>query len=157
MIVLDYRDRRPLYEQVTERFKELIFREILPQDSQLPSVRSLAAELSINPNTIQRAYAQLERQGYIYSVKGKGSFVAAESRIRVQMVQDWAERFEEMAVQGMDMGIREEEMVDRIRDLAERRRAGSGTAKEWEKARSGTPQERERAGSGTLEERRRES
>ena len=89
MIVLDYRDRRPLYEQVTERFKELIFREILPQDSQLPSVRSLAAELSINPNTIQRAYAQLERQGYIYSVKGKGSFVAAESRIRVQMVRDW--------------------------------------------------------------------
>ena len=130
MIVLDYRDRRPLYEQVTERFKELIFREILPQDSQLPSVRSLAAELSINPNTIQRAYAQLERQGYIYSVKGKGSFVAAESRIRVQMVQDWAEHFEEMAAQGMDMGIREEEMVDRIRDLAERRRAGSGTPQE---------------------------
>ena len=137
MIVLDYRDRRPLYEQVTERFKELIFREILPQDSQLPSVRSLAAELSINPNTIQRAYAQLERQGYIYSVKGKGSFVAAESRIRVQMVRDWAERFEEMAAQGMDMGIREEEMVDRIRDLAEIRRTGSGTAKERKKAGSG--------------------
>ena len=157
MIVLDYRDRRPLYEQVTERFKELIFREILPQDSQLPSVRSLAAELSINPNTIQRAYAQLERQGYIYSVKGKGSFVAAESRIRVQMVRDWGERFEEMAAQGMDMGIREEEMVDRIRDLDEWEKAGGGTADEREKAGSGTTQGREHAGSGTPEERRRES
>ena len=94
-----------------------------------PSI-PIPSRLSINPNTIQRAYAQLERQGYIYSVKGKGSFVAAESRIRVQMVRDWAERFEEMAAQGMDMGIREEEMVDRIRDLAERRRAGSGTPQE---------------------------
>ena len=88
MIVLDYRDRRPLYEQVTERFKELIVREILPQDAQLPSVRSLASELSINPNTIQRAYAELERQGYIYSVKGKGSFVAEKSRIGCRL-QEW--------------------------------------------------------------------
>ena len=55
MIVLDYRDRRPLYEQVVERFQELMFNGVLPQDSQLPSVRSLATELSINPNTSLRA------------------------------------------------------------------------------------------------------
>ena len=76
MIVLDYRDSRPLYEQVAERLRELMFKGALPQDAQLPSVRSLATELSINPNTIQRAYTELERQGYIYSIKGKGSFVA---------------------------------------------------------------------------------
>ena len=68
MIVLDYRDSRPLYEQVTERLRELMFNGALPQGAQLPSVRSLATELSINPNTIQRAYAQLEREGYIYSI-----------------------------------------------------------------------------------------
>ena len=55
MIVLDYRDRRPLYEQITERFEELMFQEVLTEDMKLPSVRSLATELSINPNTIQRA------------------------------------------------------------------------------------------------------
>ena len=81
MIVLDYRDSRPLYEQVAERLRELMFKGALPQDAQLPSVRSLATELSINPNTIQRAYTELERQGYIYSIKGKGSFVADNSRI----------------------------------------------------------------------------
>ena len=69
MIVLDYRDRRPLYEQLAERLQEMMFNGVLPQDAQLPSVRSLATDLSINPNTIQRAYCELERQGYIYSVK----------------------------------------------------------------------------------------
>ena len=63
MIVLDYRDRRPLYEQVTERLEELMFQEILTENTKLPSVRSLATELSINPNTIQRAYAELEQRG----------------------------------------------------------------------------------------------
>ena len=63
MIVLDYRDRRPLYEQVTERLEELMFQEILTENTKLPSVRSLATELSINPNTIQRAYAEGQLRG----------------------------------------------------------------------------------------------
>ena len=80
MILIDYKDRRPLYEQIVEKLSDLMVRGILEQDSQLPSVRSLATELSMNPNTIQRAYAELERQGYIYSVKGRGSFVAGQNR-----------------------------------------------------------------------------
>ena len=76
MILIDYKDRRPLYEQIVEKLSDLMVRGILEQDSQLPSVRSLATELSMNPNTIQRAYAELERQGYIYSIQGKGSFVS---------------------------------------------------------------------------------
>ena len=76
MIIIDYKDRRPIYEQVIERFQDLIVKGILKPDSQLPSVRNLAMELSINPNTIQRAYAELERQGFIYSIKGRGSFVS---------------------------------------------------------------------------------
>ena len=62
MILIDYKDRRPIYEQVVEKMADLMVRGILPQDSQLPSVRSLAMELAINPNTIQRAYAELERE-----------------------------------------------------------------------------------------------
>lgn len=82
MILLDYKDRRPLYEQVADKLENLMVCDILEQDSQLPSVRSLATELSINPNTIQRAYAELERCGFIYSVKGKGSFVSDRGSIR---------------------------------------------------------------------------
>lgn len=115
MIVLDYRDRRPLYEQVAERFQELMFREILPQNAKLPSVRSLATDLSINPNTIQRAYQELERQGYIYSIKGKGSFVADNSRIRAAMRGDWEERFTASVDEGLRMGVTEEDMGAMIR------------------------------------------
>lgn len=92
MILIDYKDRRPLYEQIVEKLSDLMIRGVLAQDSQLPSVRSLATELSINPNTIQRAYAELERQGYIYSVKGRGSFVAENHQIRAKkQVEIWRE------------------------------------------------------------------
>ena len=86
-----------------------------------------------------------------------GSAALTDPELVRGAVRDWGERFEEMAAQGMDMGIREEEMVDRIRDLAERRRAGSGTADEWEKAGGGAAKEREKAGSGTPQGGRRES
>lgn len=76
MIILDYTDGRPIYEQVVERFQSLILCGVLEKDAALPSVRSLAMELSINPNTIQRAYTELEHRGVTYSVKGKGNFVA---------------------------------------------------------------------------------
>ena len=76
MIILDYQDRRPIYEQIVEKFQALILSGALPPDSQLPSVRRLAMELSINPNTIQRAYAQLEKEGFVYPVKGRGNFVS---------------------------------------------------------------------------------
>ena len=82
MIILDYQDRRPIYEQITEKFRTLIYQGALPAGCRLPSVRQLAMELSINPNTIQRAYVELERQGYIYSVKGKGSYMAENHQIR---------------------------------------------------------------------------
>ena len=88
MILIDYRDRRPIYEQVVEKMADLMVRGILPQDSQLPSVRNLATDLAINPNTIQRAYVELERQGYIYSVKGKGSYVAENHKIREKNRQE---------------------------------------------------------------------
>jgi len=76
MIVIDYTDRRPIYEQIAERFQSLVLCGVLEKDEPLPSVRNLAMELSINPNTIQRAYTELERRGVIYAVKGKGNFVA---------------------------------------------------------------------------------
>ena len=70
MIIIDYKDTRPIYEQIVDKFKTLILHGVLQADEQMPSVRSLAMELSINPNTIQKAYAELERQGYIYQGQG---------------------------------------------------------------------------------------
>ncbi len=76
MIQLDLRDRRPIYEQIKERFKELIITGAVKEQEKIPSVRELASILAINPNTIQRAYKELEEEGYIYSLRSKGSFVA---------------------------------------------------------------------------------
>ena len=77
MIRLDYRDARPIYEQVKDGLRRLMVTGVLAPGEKLPSVRSLAMDLAINPNTIQRAYAELEAEGYIYSVAGRGSFVSA--------------------------------------------------------------------------------
>ena len=73
--MIDYNDKRPIYEQIIDRFQTLIINGALEPNMQIPSVRSLAIELSINANTIQRAYSELEREGFIYSVKGRGNFV----------------------------------------------------------------------------------
>ena len=78
MLNIDYRDARPIYEQVAGGIEDMVVHGVYAADEQLPSVRQLAAELSINPNTIQRAFALLELKGVIYSVKGRGNFVSAD-------------------------------------------------------------------------------
>ncbi len=105
MILIDYRDRRPIYEQVVEKMADLMIRGILPQDSQLPSVRNLATDLAINPNTIQRAYVELERQGYIYSVKGKGSYVAENHKIREKNRQEVLKSLEVLVEKAEAAGV----------------------------------------------------
>ena len=80
MITINYRDPRPIYEQIQTELRRLMLTGVLPPGSRLPSVRELAGQLAINPNTIQRAYRELEADGYILSVAGKGSFVAQVDR-----------------------------------------------------------------------------
>ena len=75
MFDIDVKSRVPIYEQITENVKRLIIQGVLLPEEKLPSVRSLAQELTINPNTIQKAYRELEREGYVISRPGKGSFV----------------------------------------------------------------------------------
>ena len=76
MLILDYRDARPIYGQIKDSLRRLIVAGALSPDEKLPSIRALAMDLSINPNTIRRAYTELEQEGFIYSVPGKGSFAA---------------------------------------------------------------------------------
>ncbi len=77
MVSINSRDPRPIYEQLRDSFRKLIISGVLSPDERLPSVRELAGQLAINPNTIQRAYRELEMEGYCYSVPGKGSFVGS--------------------------------------------------------------------------------
>ena len=81
MFSIDYKDRRSIYEQLVDRIKALAASGMLPPGSQLPSVRQLSSELSINPNTVQRAYSELERDGIVYSVKGRGNFVTQDASL----------------------------------------------------------------------------
>jgi GntR family transcriptional regulator len=92
MFELDLRSREPIYEQLIEKIKEHIIKNILKPDEQLPTVRVLASQLTINPNTIQKAYRELENRGYIYSVPGKGNFVRPtvpeNNTVRIQTLED---------------------------------------------------------------------
>ena len=82
MIRIDYKDSRSVHEQIQDGIRELIVNGILNQDEQLPSVRELSISLTVNPNTVQKAYKQLEIDGFIYSVKGRGNFVSAPKDVR---------------------------------------------------------------------------
>ena len=91
MIELNYRDSRPIYEQVKDGLRRLVMTGAIAPGDKLPSVRQMAAALAINPNTIQRAYAQLEMEGYVYSVAGRGTFVAEgqeQNLVRRREVED---------------------------------------------------------------------
>ena len=114
MIILDYKDRRPIYEQVAEKLEELMLLGVLGENEPLPSVRSLAMELSINPNTIQRAYAELERQGYSYTVKGKGSFVAENSVMKEKRKKDLLIQVSEVIDEAIRLGISGEEIKNMV-------------------------------------------
>lgn len=111
MIILDYQDRRPLYEQITEKFRMLILRGAIPPGERMPSVRQLAAELAINPNTIQRAYMELEQEGLIYPVKGRGNFVADAEQIRRKSLKDYEEELKAVVYKGLELGLEEEELL----------------------------------------------
>lgn len=110
MILLDYKDRRPIYEQVIEKFQQMILCGALQAGEPMPSVRSLAMELSLNPNTIQRAYQELERDGYIYTVKGKGSFVSDSRDAAQSKRKELQEELRCCVEKAFAAGISEEEL-----------------------------------------------
>ncbi|MGI6031601.1 MAG: GntR family transcriptional regulator [Eubacteriales bacterium] len=125
MIIIDYRDRRPIYEQVVERFGDLIMQGVLRPDDQLPSVRQMAMELSINPNTIQRAYAELERKGFTYSVKGKGSFVAANENLLSSRKQEVWEMLDQALLNAQRVGVKEDELLQHVQDYFAQQKGGN--------------------------------
>ena len=111
MISLNYRDSRPIYEQIKDGLRKLIVTGAIGTDEKLPSVRSLATQLSINPNTIQRAYNELEGEGYIYSVPGKGSFATGEAGAGDSRRRELWEKVRELVAELRYLGVGREELM----------------------------------------------
>lgn len=118
MFELDMRSRKPIYEQLVDKMKELIMNEVIRPDEQLPSVRTLATELTINPNTIQKAYRELETQGFIYSIKGKGSFVNPNHQIKdLEKIEAVQKELEKLVLEALYLGIPATKLIKLIQDL----------------------------------------
>ncbi|MDE6404607.1 MAG: GntR family transcriptional regulator [Lachnospiraceae bacterium] len=117
MMLIDYKDTRPIYEQIAERFKTLILKGVMQPDEQMPSVRGLAMEQSINPNTIQKAYAELERQGFIYTVKGRGSFVSGDGTLVERRKKEYLEQILKLVREVLEIGMTKMEIVLEIENL----------------------------------------
>lgn len=112
MFDLDLQSRTPIYEQLYKKTIELIIKGVLKENEQLPSVRSLAKEIGVNPNTVAKAYQELERNKIIYSVSGRGSFIA---KICVSSVKDYIlEDFDHSVYEAVKIGITKDELKERI-------------------------------------------
>ena len=114
MILLDYRDSRPIYEQVQDGLRRLMVSGVLQEGEKLPSVRALAGQLAINPNTIQRAYEALEREGYVYSIGGKGSFVAPRREVDDGRREELFKQLDAAVKELLFLGVSREELIKRM-------------------------------------------
>jgi len=115
---LDLRSRTPIYEQLVEKIKELIIKEVLKENEQLPSVRNLSKELSINPNTIQKAYRELESQGFIYSIPGKGNFVAPiKKNINIDKINKLKLEIKKLISEAFYLGMDKQELINLIEGI----------------------------------------
>lgn len=114
MIQLNYRDARPIYEQIKDGYRQLIVQKVIGVDEKLPSVRELATTLTINPNTIQRAYRELEQEGYLYTVKGKGCFVAGVPAVNDKRKKELFQQLDEVVLELKFLGVDAKEITSRI-------------------------------------------
>ena len=119
MIVLDYRDKRPLNEQVAEKIMNLIAQGGLVPGERLPSVRNLAVDLSVNPNTVQRAYAALEEKGYITTITGRGNYVSEESQWKNNLKKEMLDELKNAALRAKSYDIGLDEAVSCVREAYE--------------------------------------
>ena len=114
MLNLNYRDSRPIYEQVKDELRKLVISGAIAPDDKLPSVRSLASSLAINPNTIPRAYEALEHEGYVYTVSGRGTFAAPQDEINSERKGKLLRQFDEVVQELRFLGVTPAELCARL-------------------------------------------
>ena len=120
MFELDVQSRKPIYEQLMDKLKELMINEVLQEHNQLPSIRILAQELTINPNTIQKAYKQLEFDGYIYTLPGKGNFVAPPKIFEkfIKRRKDQKSELTKVLAEALYIGIDKHEIYRLVKEIS---------------------------------------
>lgn len=118
MIQLNYRDSKPIYEQIKDGLRKLIISNSLNANEKLPSVRELASSLAINPNTIQRAYRDMESDGYIYTVVGKGTFVAERKEVYDTRQHELLTEFDEVVEELFFLSVGKQDLLERMDKLA---------------------------------------
>ncbi|MCI8537152.1 MAG: GntR family transcriptional regulator [Oscillospiraceae bacterium] len=127
MISLNYRDARPIYEQIKDGLRHLVVTGAVEPGEKLPSVRALAATLAINPNTIQRAYNDLESEGYLVTQPGKGSFAAGHTQGDPKRRENLLQSFDEAVTELLWLGLTAEELAGRLRTAAARKTTGGAS------------------------------
>lgn len=118
MIQLNYRDSKPIYEQIKDGLRRLVVTGVLQTDEKLPSVRELATQLSINPNTIQKAYRELEQEGYIYTISGRGSYAAKRDDVATGRNAELMKEFDEIVKELLYLCEDKDVLIQRIEELA---------------------------------------
>lgn len=118
MIQLNYRDSKPIYEQIKDGLKRLIITGAIAPDEKMPSVRELASQLAINPNTIAKAIRELEQEGYIYTITGRGSFAADRKDISAGRKDQLLKKFDEIVKELLFLNENKDDLKQRIEALA---------------------------------------
>lgn len=118
---LNYRDSKPIYEQVKDGIRRLVVTGAIMTDEKLPSVREMATKYAINPNTIAKAYRELEAEGYLYSQSGKGTFVANDKKAKEGRVSKLTEKFDDIVLELVFLSTPVEEIKKRIDEVVERK------------------------------------
>ncbi|MBE7050891.1 MAG: GntR family transcriptional regulator [Clostridia bacterium] len=120
MIQINHKDSRSLHIQIEDGIKDLIINKVLAENQQLPSVRELSIELTVNPNTVQRAYRELEQSGFIYSIRGKGNFVSPVQDVADEKkISELYDSFESVVKSLFFLGEDEEKIISFIKNIKE--------------------------------------
>lgn len=119
MLQLNYRDAKPIYEQIKDGIRKLLLSNAIEPDEKLPSVRELASSLAINPNTISRAYRELETEGYVYSKQGKGTFASSSVLIKQMRQQELLVKFDDVVSELFILSVTREDLDKRMERLSE--------------------------------------
>ncbi|MDD6183347.1 MAG: GntR family transcriptional regulator [Lachnospiraceae bacterium] len=121
MLNLNFRDTKPIYIQIKDGIKKLIITGAICADEKVPSVRELAESLAINPNTIQKAYKELETEGYLYSISGRGTFASSDVIAETGRKQELMRDFEEVTEELLYLTVTSQELKNCIDEIAKRR------------------------------------
>lgn len=121
MLNLNFRDTKPIYIQIKDGIKKLIITGAICADEKVPSVRELAESLAINPNTIQKAYKELETEGYLYSISGRGTFASSDVIAEPGRKQELMRDFEEITEELLYLTVTSQELKNCIDEIAKRR------------------------------------